>query len=228
MCTSWEEIEVRAMTYIKNDISLEWDRENRLPVFFNRLWAYMREAIPAFNRPPEMLMKLADYTAPQFETVSAEISAGESDVTIQTGLQGFDTVSAGYISTDSVGDVQYTSAEFLYNAESGDVTITGPTEGGTIEIDLYKSGSFSATLNESEKGILAFAIYNRYEHRFDNDVLERQAKIRDSAFTTISEASQTTAGTSRQREVDRQFFDMMRAYQDNLEYLSVVKNIGLV
>lgn len=230
MGTAWEEIEVRAMTFIKNDLSLEWDRDNRLPVFFNRMWAYMKEAIPKFNRPPEMLMKLKDYTEPQFESQSFLVEEAAESRTFSTGLAGFSIASAGILAEDEVEDVQYTPLTASYNQETGDVTVTGSmAAGSTVVVDLYASGSFENELNDTEKGILAFAIYNRYEHRFDNDVLERQTKIRDSAFTTISEASQTQAGTSRQREVDHQLYGMMRAYQDNVEYLRVVKSIqGIV
>lgn len=224
MGTTWEELELRATTYIKNDLSLDWDKANRLPVFFNRMRAYMVEAIPKFNRPPEMLAKLAAYTAPQFESVSYTTIAGENQ-TVETEVLGATVVSAGIIETDDFGDVQYTPLTGVeYDAETGLVTLTGTFEDGSqVEIDLYTSGAFDAELNETEKGILAFAIYNRYEHRFDNDVLERQAKIRDSAFTTISEASQTQAGTARQREVDSQLYAMLRAYQDNVEYLAMKK-----
>jgi hypothetical protein len=217
-------LELRATTYIKNDLSLDWDKANRLPVFFNRMMAYMIEAIPKFNRPPEMLARLSAYTAPQFESVSYTTASGENQQ-IETGVTGASVFSVGILATDDFGDVSYepvTRAE--YNAETGFVTLNGTYEAGTsIEIDLYTSGTFDAELNDTEKGILAFAIYNRYEHRFDNDVLERQAKIRDSAFTTISEASQTQAGTARQREVDSQLYAMMRAYQDNVEYLALKK-----
>lgn len=224
MGTTWEELELRATTYIKNDLSLDWDKANRLPVFFNRMRAYMVEAIPKFNRPPEMLAKLAAYTAPQFESVSYTTIAGENQ-TVETEVLGATVVSAGIIAEDDFGDVQYTPLTGVeYDAETGLVTLTGTFDAGSaVEIDLYTSGAFDADLNETEKGILAFAIYNRYEHRFDNDVLERQAKIRDSAFTTISEASQTQAGTARQREVDSQLYAMLRAYQDNVEYLAMKK-----
>ena len=224
MGTTWEELELRATTFIKNDLSLDWDKANRLPVFFNRMRAYMVEAIPKFNRPPEMLAKLAAYTAPQFESVSYTTISGENQ-TVETEVLGATVVSAGVIAEDDFGDVEYTPLTGVeYDAETGLVTLTGTFEAGVlVEIDLYTSGSFDADLNETEKGILAFAIYNRYEHRFDNDVLERQAKIRDSAFTTISEASQTQAGTARQREVDSQLYGMLRAYQDNVEYLAMKK-----
>ena len=224
MGTTWEELELRATTFIKNDLSLDWDKANRLPVFFNRMRAYMVEAIPKFNRPPEMLAKLAAYTAPQFESVSYTTVEGENQ-TVDTGVTGATVFSVGIIEEDDFGDVQYVPvANAEYNAETGIVTLTGTFEAGSqVEIDLYTSGAFEAELNETEKGILAFAIYNRYEHRFDNDVLERQSKIRDSAFTTISEASQTQAGTARQREVDSQLYAMLRAYQDNVEYLAMAK-----
>ena len=225
MSTSWEELEIRATTFIKNDLSLDWDKANRLPVFFNRMKAYMIEAIPKFNRPPEMLAKLADYTEPLFETVNYETVAAENEQVVATGITGANLVSAGIIQEDQFGDVEYTPVLCSYNPTSGNVTLEGTYEAGSkVEIDLYTRGSFDADLNDSEKGILAFAIYNRYEHRFDNDVLERQAKIRDSAFTTISEASQTQAGTARQKEVDAQLYGMLRAYQDNVEYLAMSKH----
>ena len=225
MGTTWEELELRATTFIKNDLSLDWDKANRLPVFFNRMTAYMIEAIPKFNRPPEMLAKLSNYTAPQFESVSYTTVAAQESQSIDTDVTGADVFSVGILAENELGDVSYTPVtDASYDAESGIVTLPGAYEAGTqIEVDLYTSGSFDVDLNDTEKGILAFAIYNRYEHRFDNDVLERQAKIRDSAFTTISEASQTQAGTARQREVDSQLYAMLRAYQDNLEYLALKK-----
>ena len=107
MGTTWEELELRATTFIKNDLSLDWDKANRLPVFFNRMRAYMVEAIPKFNRPPEMLQKLAAYTAPAFESVSYTTIAGE-DQTVETEVLGATVVSAGIIAEDDFGDVQYT------------------------------------------------------------------------------------------------------------------------
>ena len=225
MGTTWEELELRATTYIKNDLSLDWDKANRLPVFYNRMKAYMIEAIPKFNRPPEMLEKLAAYTEPKLDSVSYTTAAAETDPVVSTGVLGASVISVGKMEEDAFGDPDYTPVEgYIYDPLTGNVTIPGTWEADTVfDIDLYTGGFFAADLNDTEKGILAFAIYNRYEHRFDNDVLERQAKIRDSAFTTISEASQTQAGTARQREVDSQLYGMLRAYQDNVEYLAVKK-----
>lgn len=222
MGTTWEEIEARAMTYIKDDLSLEQDLKTRLPVFYNRMKAYMTEAIPLFNRPPEMLERLATFTEPVFDSYSytAE-SAQESGFVIETGISGAELCAVGILAEDQYGDVSYTPlTAFSYDAETGNVTVNEAAAEGTVfDLDFYTGGSFETTLNETEKGILAFAVYNRYEHRFDNNVLERTAKIRDSAFTTISEASQTQANTQRMKAADSQLFDMLRAYQQNVDYL---------
>ena len=224
MGTTWEQIETQAMTYIKNDLSLDWDMENRLPVYYNRMAGYMRAAIPKFNRPPQMLAKLKQYTAPLFDDFD---DTAESDIpapaTIQTGKTGFEICSAGIRGTDSYGNPSYTPLTMTdYNSETGAVTLAeGITAGQTIAFDFYASGRFAQTLNDTEADILAYCIYNVWEHRFDNNAIERQSKIRDSSFTTISEASQTDAGTRRQKEVDSQLFAMMRAYEQNLEYFRV-------
>ena len=226
--TYWEEIELRATTYIKNDISLDRDKAERLPVFFNRMAAYMTEAIPVFDRPPEMLAKLGNYTAPWYESATYTLEqANTGDFSIADLVTDADIVALGVLGTDDYGDPIYTPVTtFSYYPEVGLMDVhasEGQFPAGTqFLIDFYGRGYFEADLNVTEQGILAFAIYNRYEHRFDNDVLERTAKIRDSAFTTISEASQTQAGTARQREVDSQLYGMMRAYQDNCEYLRLL------
>lgn len=229
MGTAWEEIETAAMVYIKNDLSLDWDMKNRLSVYYNRMSLYMKAAIPKFNRPPEMLLKLSKYTLPQFADYYYEVDKNTADtITVQTGQIGFDIVSAGVIGTDEYENPSYTPLTVTeYDAETGNVTVVENVfaAGVTIEFDFYTSGSFDETLNDTEADILAFAIYDVWEHRFDNNALERSSKLRDSTFTTISEASQTNAGTSRQKEVDAQLYGMMRAYQDNLAYLKYVKNM---
>ena len=69
MGTTFEQLECQAMTYIKNDLSLDWDLKNRLPVFYRRMWNYMLAALPLFNKPPTMLARLHSYTEPQYSDV---------------------------------------------------------------------------------------------------------------------------------------------------------------
>lgn len=222
MGTTWEEIEVLAKQYIKNEPSLEWDMANRLPVFYNRMAMYMRMAIPRFNRPPEMLPLLSKYTAPDFENIEITLEESVSEGgTIETELAGFDIYAAGLIEHDRYGEISYSPIGISSaDSETGALTVSRYLAGGSVvDITAYRSGAFEHDLDDTQKGILAFCIYDSWEHRFDNNVLERTSKIRDSSFSPISEASQTAAGTQRQKEVDKQMFDMLRAYQDNVEYL---------
>lgn len=231
MGTTFEAIECAAMTYIKNDLSLDWDLKNRLPVFYRRMWNYMQAAIPLFNKPPTMLLRMRGYEAPQYSdvlfTVEEEPVGGA--ITVQTAITDMDICSAGVVMDDEFGNPQYVPLTVEnYNAETGEVLISGEmTVGDEIDIDFYKSGSFAVDLNETECDILAFCIYDVWEHRFDNNALERASKIRDANFTTISEASQTNAGTDRQREVDSQLFDKLRMYELNCAYLKTVSNTPL-
>lgn len=229
MSTAWEPIETQAMTYIKNDLSLDWDMKNRLAVFYNRMAAYMEWAIPLFNRPPEMLLKLSRVTEPDFE--DADYTPGEAKeapVTIETKLTGFDICSCGLLGQDQFGNATYSPVQCVYDAESGDVVInTALAAEDTLSINLYKSGEFAADLSRTEQTILAYAIYAAWEHRFDNNAIERTSKIRDSSFTTISEASQTNANTARQKEVMQQFYGMLRRYEENRSYIETVLSTGM-
>ena len=229
MSTPWETIETQAMTYIKNDISLSWDMSNRLPVFYNRMHSFMREAVPLFNRPAEMLVKLSKCVQPEFtDGVYTAERTTSGTLEIDTGLTGYDIVSAGIVSTDVYGDPSYRPLSASYDSESGIVTVKDNIASGTeITLDFYKSGYFENDLNPTEISILAFAVYYVWELRFGNDAIERKSKIRDGSFTTISEASQTNANTARQRQVGQQLYGKMREYETNIAYLKTVKNYSL-
>lgn len=226
MGTTFEQLECQAMTYIKNDLSLDWDLKNRLPVFYRRMWNYMQAAIPLFNKPPVMMTRLRKMTEPEYSDVLFTVSevAEDGTVTVETEITEMDLCSAGIVTEDEFGNPQYLPLTVdSYDAETGTVIISGAVaEGDEVDIDFYKSGSFDIELNATECDILAFCIYDVWEHRFDNNALERASKIRDANFTTISEASQTNAGTDRQREVDSQLFDKLRMYEQTAAYLKTV------
>ena len=231
MGTTFEQIECAAMTYIKNDLSLDWDLKNRLPVFYRRMWNYMQAAIPLFNKPPIMMSRLHNYSEPEYSDVlfTVEDEPQNGTVTVESSVLDMDICSAGIVLNDDLGNPQYLPLTVdSYNAETGTVVISGSISlGNTIDIDFYKSGSFNIDLNPTEIDILAFCIYDVWEHRFDNNALERASKVRDASFTTISEASQTAAGTARQTAVDSQLFDKMRMYEQNAAYMKTVVNSPL-
>lgn len=228
MGTTFEEIECLAMTYIKNDLSLDWDLKYRTPVFYRRMWNYMQAAKPLFNRPPQMISRLKGYTEPQYSDVLFPVEEIESNgtVIVDSGITDMDICSAGVVTEDEIGNPTYIPLTVdSYDAETGYVVLSGQVSvGETIDIDFYKSGALEAELTDPEKDILAFCVYAVYEKRFDNNILERQSKVRDANFTTISEASQTAAGTSRQTAVDSQLFDKLRKYEQDAVYYKTVLN----
>lgn len=223
--TTFEEVETLAMTYIKNDESLEYDMMYRLPVFYNRMRSYLKAAIPKFNRPPEMSIKLSHRVEAQYNNVMyTPDETIEKGTVIDTEISGFDIVSCGIVSIDKFGAPSYTMVKVdSYDPETGDLTLGEDIYGGTdLVFDFYKSGWFEDTLTDTEIGLLAMCIYNAYEHRFDNNVLERLLKIKDASFGTISEAAQTTANTGRLNQVDEELYDALRAFEQGQEYLRKV------
>lgn len=228
MGTTFEEIECLAMTYIKNDLSLDYDLKTRLPVFYRRMWNYMQAAKPLFNRPAIMRTRLGDYEAPEYSDVlfTVETIGPDGKVSAGTGITGMEICSAGVVSEDELGNPSYVPLSVdSYDPETGGVVLSGNVAvGDTVDIDFYKSGGFTADLLDEEKEILAFCIYDVWEHRFDNNALERASKVRDANFTTISEASQTAAGTSRQTAVDAQLFEKLRKWEQDSAYYKTVLN----
>ena len=234
MGTSFEKIETRAMMYIKNDITLDQDLETRLPVFYNRMKSYLMAGKSYFNKPPTMQPILNAYTEPLFDeyVTSAEPlpppKNRSSSITINTSVTGYDICSAGVVENDSYGVPQYIPLIVdSYDPETGDVVITSDSSygGDQVVLDFYKSGSFDADLDDEQIEILAYCVYVAWENRFENNVLERTAKIRDSGFTPISEASHMDANTNRNKQVMDILQDWLRRYEQNCKYLEVVVGI---
>lgn len=225
MGTSFEKIETRAMMYIKNDITLDQDLATRLPVFYNRMKAYLMAGKAYFNKPPKMPTVLSAYEEPLFDECIYTTNEQEpSPITVHTEMLNYDICSAGIIADDVYGVPQYTPMEVQsYNPETGDVVIVSEVEGGTdIVLDFYKTGEFAANLDDEQIEILAYCVYVAWENRFINNVLERTAKIRDSGFTPISEASQMDANTNRNKQVMDVLQDWLRRYEQNCKYIEVV------
>ena len=225
MGTSFETIETRAMTYIKNDMSLDSDLTNRLPLFYNRMKAYMLAGKAYFNKPPKMQGILGRYIEPQFDEVFyVPASSQTAPVTIPTDITSYDICSVGLIVEDVYGTPEYRPLPLgSYDAETGDVVINADlAEGDNIVIDFYASGSFEADLTDEQVEILAYCVYVAWENRFINNVIERTAKIRDTGFSPISEASQMESNTERMKMVNDTLQDWLRRFEQNNAYVEVV------
>lgn len=227
MGTSFEKIETRAMMYIKNDISLDQDLSTRLPLFYNRMKAYLLAGKSYFNKPPKMISVLSDYTEPTFEEyIYTPEEDQDAPVTVQTEKLGQNLCSVGLVVEDEYGVPQYIPLNLeSYDSETGDVVIASNLkEGSNVVIDFYTSGEFSTELTDEQIEILAYCTYVAWENRFINNVLERVAKIRDTGFTPISEASHMDANTARMKHANDTLQDWLRRYEQNTSYLDTVGN----
>ena len=224
MGTSFETIETRAMMYIKNDISLDQDLTTRLPLFYNRMHSYLLAGKAYFNKPPEMPRLLQQYSDSQFEEYFYTPEDNEdAPVTVDTNVLGQDLCSVGIIEEDHYGVPQYIPLELdSYDKETGVVVINANLrEGNNVVIDFYTSGQFTADLSDEQIEILAYCTYVAWENRFINNVVERVAKIRDTGFTPISEASQMDANTARIKHAQDTLQDWLRRYEQNEKYAQV-------
>lgn len=225
MGTSFETIETRAMMYIKNDITLDQDLTTRLPLFYNRMKAYMMAGKSYFTKPPKMKAVLSKYEAPEFDEIHyTPVEDEESPVTIHTMVVGYEICSAGIVEEDVYGVPNYTELQVeSYDAETGDLVINADLpKDSDVVIDFYKSGSFEAELSDEQIEILAYCVYVAWENRFINNVIERTAKIRDSGFTPISEASQMTANTERIKHANDTLQDWLRRYEQDEKFIEIV------
>ena len=215
--TPVEHIMEAAMIWIRNEPSLEFDRSHRLPLFYRRMWGYLQAAIPLFNRPPEMLATLRRLSPPRFGSKTLTVPSSG----VLQGLAGFQLCSAVKIGLDDLGDPYPMPLKVSsYDTETGLLTVGEElSEGDTVETDYSASGYFLDDLQPEACQLLAFCIYDVWEHRFANNFLERTSKLRDPTFSTVSEASMTQANTARVLEADRRLADLLRTYADNLEYL---------
>jgi len=217
--TSWSAI-IADYGYplIQNDFSLDWDLANRPAVFWNRVSGLFKISIPLFNRPPEQRTRLKDNTPHSFtdyEYISATVQTGP--VTIDTGIEDYELCSCGLVGVDDCNTPYYTPLTATYDADTGEVVIAEDlTENDVVDCNFFTSGTFTPDLSEEEKSILGQCFYVVYERRFDNDVAERRGKIHDNTFNTTNEGTLTNANTERQKFVDPQLFDMLRAYEQNI------------
>ena len=227
MPTPYEEVIARAMTYIKNDRSLQFDLEQRLPVFYQRMLGYLTAARTLFNRPPEVLDRTAPGTEPFFARLLPDTAEGiPAGSPIAAGVTDCGLCCAGLLTEGEFGGMDYTPLPVAaYDPAAGTVTLGEAVEAGArLELCFYRSGSFAAQLTETEQNILAYALYSVWETRQANDLLERKAKLRDSSFATISEASQTQAATERLQLVEQRLRNMIREYELDAEYRRVVRS----
>ncbi len=208
----------------QQDIRLEEQAQENPALFFRRMWLYLQNAIPRFNRPPEAKQWLKLETIPTFDdfyyTADTDYPDGTS---INTGKLEFQLCSTGINSVNRLGKPIYTPISNTYDPTTGTVTITEPLNIGTeVQFDFYTDGKFVETLDGEMGQILGLCVQIIWERRFDSDFLLRTAKIKDKSFALNNEANLTRANTERLKALNVQLDELLKKYEQNIAYRNVV------
>lgn len=232
MGTSWASVITDDALLLINDLRLNGEMAENPALFFRKMCFYMKNAIPRFNRPPEMSGWLT-YTEPTYNALTSTVQEEQyTDYVIDSGLAGYDLMSAGVVTQDVYGNPIYTPvANVVYDNTTGDITIPAsysePIPAGTVySFDFYTDGAFDNDLTDAQRRILALCIQYVWETAFANDWLNRAPRAKDRSFDAGNVSSQTRANTERINAVKRTLDDEMTGYAQSCEYMQNVSGAG--
>lgn len=223
--TEYSEIICDYFMVQQSDVRLQDELDENPAKFFRKMSMYMKNAIPLFNRPPDVREWLA-HTEADFDDYSVETTGAFSDGdVIVTGKTGYTLCSAGVLEEDDFGQPKYTPIEVEYDAETGDVTLLEVVGSGVeIQFDFYTDGYFDKDLTAEMKNILGLCVQYVWERRFANDFLYRTPKIRDKSFDTGNEANWNTKETERLKTIYGQLNSAMIAFEQALSANETIPN----
>lgn len=209
------------MNYAKVEIDdINWDTElaENPAQFYRSKSLYMFNAIPRFNRPPNIATRLA-FTPPTYDDyLYTSPSAQTSPISIDTGILGYELCSAGIVTSTS-----YTPISVLYDDETGIATLNiDLAEGQMVDFDFYTDGQFTNDLTYAEKRILGLCVQLVWENRFANSYLVQSPKIKSKSFDMGNEGTQSRANTERLTALTKALNGEILAYEQSLAYINAV------
>lgn len=193
--------------------------------FFRAKSAAVINAIPRFNRPPEMASFLS-FSMPIYDersvTAAEDMQAGS---VINSGMMNFELCSVVIVRPDGSA----TPVKSTYDPVNGNVTLgESVSAGNSIEIDGYIDGQFDRELSLEQKRILGLCIVTDWFYRFSNDWLNMTPKIKDKTFDVGSESAQMTANTAKYKEMEAILNDALLRYEINVAHRNMVGKYGSV
>lgn len=223
MATAWSTLITEYAAVEISDVRLDELLETNPALYFRKMAGYVLNAIPRFNRPPEIRTWLT-YTAPIFDDLYYTSDTTQVlPVTVDTGKTDFDLCSVGLIGTDALGNPYYTPVTASYDSDTGEVVIQSDLQAGQeVQFDFYTDGSFTNTLTVDMLRILSLCMQYVWESRFTNDFLIQFPKIKDKSYGVEAEANTSRAGTERLRMLKEQLNAEMLRYEQTLAYIQTM------
>lgn len=224
MATGWSEIINAAMQALDDE---RWREQLTVsPAQFYRAKSdSVLFALPLLNSPPELLDYLEkDMVTPDYDDFRWEstLDSLSGETAVETGLFGYELMSALVCSEDGTMALPYTEA--AYDRETGIITMPQQQEAGVnYEFDFYTDGTFN-DLTLSQKRLFGLAVCVAWDEDFSRNWLNLQPKIHDSSFSTVNEANYMDKLSLRLRENRQSFNDELHKYEQLCAYKTMRSN----
>lgn len=228
MGTKWSEIiSENAMTDINDVRLIELAQENPAR-FFRKMALYMKNAIPIFNRPPEIRQWLElDMTLPSWDEASW-VSTGESTMeetqvaTGKTGYSVFSCVKVEWLDNGEAVETTYHGAS--YDAETGIVTFAAQDAAGVeYSMDFYRDGAFAKDLTATQKRILGLCVASTWDEHFFRDWLADVAKAHDRSFEAPNEPQYMEKSVKKKMANRSLLNEELRKYEQDCAYYNAFR-----
>lgn len=214
-----------------DDVRLEETRAADPALYLRQTWFFLRIAVSLFTRPAEM----ADYltlTEPSFGAAQVTlVEAAEGSAVLSPGAEyaGYDLASCRRAETGPDGVISYYAVPFSYDAESGDVTVTGNFPAGTVfDMDFATDGRFHNTLTPEMMDILGTAYGLAWRERFNNDWLSMVSKPEDKIFREQPRAADKRANKDQIEAMRVSLAGKMRRFEQGVYYRRFVPAAGRI
>lgn len=227
MGTTWAEVICNYAMPVIDDVRLSDQMGQNPALFFRRMSLYMDLALPILSRPPELDAFLKEGLAkPDYGDVTW-ISTEESltaEVTVETGMTGYELFSCSLRTEDESGVVTLTLVpEVTYDPETGNVVFPMQDEAGLeYTLDFYTDGSFGNDLTEAQKRLTGLAVGIVWDERFSRNWLNIQQKVKDSSFDTVNESNYMREVQNRLVTNRGLLNDELRKYEQDIAYSNTV------
>ena len=215
-----------------DDIRLAEVRESAPALYLRQTWFFLRIAVSMFVHPAEMQAFLVgtedepNLTEPEFADTVVTLDADQSGTfTLSPGSEyaGYELASCRMREAAPDGYVTYYAADFAYDAQTGDFTVSGTYPAGTeFELDFANDGSFANTLTPEMMDILGTGFGLAWRERFNADWLSLVAKVEDKSFKEQTRSSDKRANTEQIEEMRKSFAGKMRKFEQSRYYKKFV------
>lgn len=211
MGTSFLDIYNMAITNIDDPFITKAYQNNQIQ-FFKIMYNYLNNAIPQFNNPSIIQLKLQSRTIPQD---IIEVFDGDG-VTTSFPLSSTPDIEALYIFQINEATVNGT-----YNSNTNTITFSLPIpQGQQGSFEWYNVGSFSQSLHIDAQRILAKILVVNWAEKEKNFLLDIRRLLGDTDFK-LNDASSSNRSKSNWYESMREESEMlMNQYGYNVKFNS--------